>query len=242
MPYPDVLYIVKVSEKNEELKYSLRSLKNLKHCRIFISGYKPSWVKEDVIHLNPAQQKGQKYQNIKNNLLTAIKDSRLSDEFILMNDDFFIMHPVKRVPTLRRIKPIEHYIKFFSKLDGQSYYVKTMKATRDLLRSWGIKKIYSYELHVPFLYNKAKLLVLTDKLETDHYPHLRTIYGNYYNIAGQPIKDVKIINDTQDIPHESCYLSTIDESFASCRVGEYIRLSFPEKTILFTNTPRHSKS
>ena len=42
--YPDIVYFVKPSEDNDELKYSLRSLKNLNHGQVYLVGYRPSWV------------------------------------------------------------------------------------------------------------------------------------------------------------------------------------------------------
>ena len=42
----DFVYIVKEDEKNEDLKYSLRSIaKFYPENKVWIVGYKPSWVK-----------------------------------------------------------------------------------------------------------------------------------------------------------------------------------------------------
>lgn len=232
--YPDVLYLVRPSEDNDELKYSLRSLKNLNHGRVFIAGYKPSWVDERVEYI-PAEQTENKYQNIRNNWLAALNDTRLSDNFILMNDDFFIMSPTKDVMPLRRLENIDHYIQLFSKVNPESYYVETMKSARDLLREWNVKSDYSYELHTPMLFNKRKMLHLFDKLPSN-YPvsHIRTIYGNYYGINGSPIRDVKVINDAQDIAFNQQFLSTIDGSFESGAVGEFLRMKFA-KVLVFSH-------
>lgn len=221
--YPDVLYMVKPGEENEELKYSLRSLKNLNHGQVFIAGYKPSWVNDRILHI-PVDQDGEKYDNVRKNWLAALHDDRLSDDFVLMNDDFFIMQPTKEIPVLRRKKNIEHYIELFEKLNPTSHYVTTMKKSRDLLRSWGVEDIDSYDLHVPMLINKQKMLALFDK-ESD-FGHRRTVYGNYYKLGGERIADVKVINDAQAIPYTQQFLSTIDESFAQGKVGEYIRKKF----------------
>lgn len=234
---PDVLYLVKPSDDNEELKYSLRSLKNLRHGRVFIAGYKPSWVDERVEHIPVKQTEDKKYQNTSNNWRAALNDARLGDQFILMNDDFFIMKPTKRVPTLRRLKNIEHYIELFAKVDPDGYYVKTMKRTRDLLHSWGIKEISSYDLHVPMVFDKQKLIALFDKLPA-HPPirHTRTVYGNYYNIGGRRVHDVKVLNDNddQDMLYNGQFLSTIDESFQGGKVGDFLRKKFA-KVLVFSH-------
>lgn len=218
--YPDVLYFVKPAEKNEELKYSLRSLKNLNHGQVFLAGYKPSWVGDFIQHI-PTKQADGKYQNVYNNWLAALNDPRLSDDFILMNDDFFIMSPTTHIPPLRRMKNINHYINLYTKLDPESIYVKTMKQARDTLLSWGIKDISSYELHVPMLINKQKMIDLLKKVP--QMGHIRTIYGNYYGIGGDRIHDVKVIRDDQNIPYSQQFLSTIDESFESSKIGRFIR-------------------
>jgi|GEM_PF-989763 len=232
--YSDVLYLVKYSEDNEELKYSLRSLKNLNHGRVFIAGYKPAWVDSRVEHIQ-CRPGGKKYQSIRTDLLVALNDPRLSEDFVLMNDDFFIMQPTKRMPILRRIENIEHYINLFTKLDPDSYYVKTMREARELLISWGIMDIHSYELHVPMYFNKRKLLALLDKLPED-YPitHIRTIYGNYYDIGGEPVDDVKVINDEQDIPYDGQFVSTSDESFKNGNVGKMLRRKLA-KVLVFSH-------
>lgn len=260
--YPDVLYLVKPSENNDELKYSLRSLKNLNHGRVFLAGYKPSWVEAKYEHI-PVEQSSEKYQNARNNLMTALHDDRLSDDFILMNDDFFIMRPIDRIRPLRRLKPIEHYIELFRKLDPNSYYVKTMEQTRDLLHRWGIDEVDSYELHTPIVLNKHKLLKLMERVPAGMMPHVRTMYGNYYRIGGERIEDVKIIRDDQTIKADAQFLSTIDGSFESGMIGRYLRdrfsrvmvfshandpdgllgvvlaqLAFPEVDYLLTNHPQ----
>lgn len=43
----DIVYFVKESAKNEELRYSLRSLKNFPHGRVWFYGYCPSFLKPD---------------------------------------------------------------------------------------------------------------------------------------------------------------------------------------------------
>lgn len=228
---PDVLYFIKESEDNEELKYSLRSLKNLNHGKVFIAGYKPSWVSDSVYHI-PSQQSGEKYENVRSSRLAAMSDPRLGDDYILMHDDYFIMQPTKHVPALRRMKNIEHYIDLYTKLDPKSIYVSKMKKTRDVLNSLGISEISSYELHVPMLFNKKKLQEMYEKVPVGC--HLRTLYGNYYNIEGERIADVKIIRDDQNISYNQQFLSTIDESFQNGLVGKYLRNKFA-KVLVFSH-------
>lgn len=230
--YPDIVYFVKPSEDNDELKYSLRSLKNLNHGQVYLVGYRPSWVdkKYEFISTN---QNSDKYQNVRNNWLAALTDERISDDFVLMNDDFFIMQPTKNIPVLRRLKNIEHYINIYSKLKNDGRYVTEMKQARDILNSWGFSDISSYELHTPMLINKKKMLNLLSKFN-GCTSQLRTIYGNYYNIGGKKIIDVKIIRDDQDNSFDTQFISTIDESFKDGKIGHFLRKKFA-KVLIFSH-------
>lgn len=231
---PDVVYFVKPSEVNEELRYSLRSLKNVNHGNIYLIGYKPEWVDEKYIHI-PTKQRGNKYENIRENFLALLGSTAISDEFILMNDDFFVMSPTKSIPVLRRLKALEYYIGLFKKVDETSEYVTSMQATYDLLRSWDLKKLSSYELHTPMIFNKTKLRELFANMPKDFsVSHVRTLYGNYFDIGGERVRDVKVIRDDQNIPYNTQFLSTIDESFADGAVGTFLRQKFA-KVLVFSH-------
>ena len=61
----DIVYVVGENERNESLKYSLRSLKNIPHDDVYIIGHKPAWVK-NVKYVNRIQRVRNKFQNIFN--------------------------------------------------------------------------------------------------------------------------------------------------------------------------------
>jgi hypothetical protein len=43
---PDVVYVVRPGNRNEELRYSLRSIAaHLPHRRVWLAGFCPSWVR-----------------------------------------------------------------------------------------------------------------------------------------------------------------------------------------------------
>jgi len=231
--YPDVVYFVKPSEENDELRISLRSLKNLNHGKIVIVGHKPTWVSDRIIHISTSQIEGEKYSNVRKNWLALLEDDRISDTFILMNDDFYIMQPTEVVEPLRRIKPLDHYIELFAQLQANSHYVETMRRAHDLLKEWGINNPDSYELHVPMLFEKQKVIELFDRVP-ENVGHTRTMYGNYYKLGGKRIEDVKIINDDQAITYDQRFLSTSDESYSHGKVGAYLRKKFA-KVLIFSH-------
>src|SRR5690554_930418 len=96
----DIVYFLRVDDKNnsEELRYSLRSLKHIPHGNVFIVGEMPEWV-TNVTHIN-VQQTGTKNQNVTTGLRKAIRSELISDDFILMNDDFFFMKDIEEMPML----------------------------------------------------------------------------------------------------------------------------------------------
>ena len=231
---PDIVYFVKESENNDELRYSLRSLKNINHRRVFIIGHKPAWVSDRIINI-PTKQLGKKYDNVYQNWFLLLADERISEQFILMNDDFFIMKPTPVMPTLRRVEPIDHYIDVFTKINPVTHYVKTMRGVRDLLKSWGFEKIDSYELHTPMLFEKSKLRLLFKKVTTKYTGgHIRTLYGNYFQIGGERVHDVKVLEGIKSIPYSERFLSTSDGSFENHPVGEYIRRKFA-RVLMFSH-------
>jgi hypothetical protein len=230
--HPDIVYIVKEGDDNEELRYSLRSIKNLPHERVFIVGYKPSWV-TGVEHI-PVEQTKQKYKNASACWAAAYNSRRISNDFILMNDDFFIMKPINELPVLH-MGNIEKSIDFFEKKDGKySVYPTNLRNTCCALREFGIQveDIKSYDLHVPMMINKRKYRRLAklreEKVSSMLFLSGRTLYGNYYGIGGTEISDVKAEDNFFDFSRNSVFLSTNDVTFKSGKIGEYIRECFSE--------------
>lgn len=228
----DVVYIVKKQDKNEELRYSLRSLSNIPHGKVFIVGYKPTWVK-NVVHIPVFQNpRLSKYRNAHTNRIRACEDPRLSNDFIYFNDDFFVVKPVDDVPTYHRGN-LNQFIR--SHIVSARAYVEGAITTRKIMRAMGVREPYmSYELHIPMVLNKKKYLDLV-KLQRNHNLqgqtiHIRTLYGNYYNIGGEAIDDVKIRGDGFPYSKDLTFISTSDESFAKSEVGRFIRSKFPEKS------------
>lgn len=219
----DVVYILRNDIEGDELRYSLRSLKNLPHDKVWFFGGKPDGLKPDrQIEL---QQKGVSvWQRVCWTIKEVCKTKEVSDDFYLFNDDFFIMQPVEEVPyyydgTLK--KRIDNIKK---KTDGLgSLYSRNLERTRDVLMNER-KKTYNYAVHIPMKINKRKALYI---LENYKVPMFRSLYGNYWNVGGENRKDCKITDDTK--PNKTAvFLSTSDSAFKSKSVGEFIRSAFPE--------------
>jgi hypothetical protein len=171
-----VLYVYKQTEDDgQELKHSLRSLKNIRNWdgKVFIAGDKPSWIK-DVIHIIPRATGSSHMHDVEIKILAALDDDRLPDDFIYMNDDIYC---TKRSS-----------VKEFHKgdLDGErqtSFYNKAKRATAKYLWSQGIDEPLDYDVHTPMIMNKAerRMVSIIVRPSLRGIPLLpRSIYGNLY--------------------------------------------------------------
>jgi hypothetical protein len=182
----DVLFLVRRGDVNEELRYSLRSLANVPHGRVWIAGHRPAWVSADVGLVRVQQFRG-KHSNAKANLEAALRCDEISESFLYMNDDFFVMQPMESVPALHRGSIAE----VAAEQPGSSDYVEAMHATRRILVDLGIPEPLSYELHVPMLVTRSGML---EALQWVNHPRIqeRSLYGNLAGVGGERIEDLKV--------------------------------------------------
>lgn len=196
---------------NEELRYSIRSLyKNIKDPNVWIVGGRPDWYVGNYIKVN---QNKTKHVNVRNNLNKIISSKDIEDNFILMNDDFFIMKPTLDIPYFHGGLLINKVKKFKTNAKTSSY-TKMLSDTYDTLIKKQIQDPLDYAIHVPMKINKENLSKVI-------YPALsiRTMYGNLYNVGGTPIEDVKVhLNrpwqESFDYKKNTKFLSTNDQSFS----------------------------
>lgn len=223
--------MVKVGERNEELRWSLRALSHLPHDRVWVAGYRPRFLAKNVGHVAVNQRPGRRYENSTANLLAACEHPEVSDEFIFMQDDVFVMRPMEEVPTLHR-GPLSEVTDYYTQ-KGSVNYLRGMKETARMLEFLGIKDILSYELHAPMVLSKRLMAEairtsLSRPLFDTRCFHKRTFYGNRYQVGGEQTHDFKVFGRTQEWSEEWPFLSTTDRSFAKDPVGKHIQARFPE--------------
>jgi hypothetical protein len=208
----DFVYLCR-NGNNEELRYSIRSVyKHVDSPKIWVVGGKPSWYTGNYAK---SDQSGDKYKNVINSLNTIVNNEGISDDFILMNDDFYIIKPIKKIQTYHGGK-FKNKVDLFSKNARSSYYTSLLKNTMTELKNAGIEDPLDYAIHVPIELNKEKLSTVINPNVS-----IRTIYGNLFNVGGIEIDDVKFHRvatrkwaknpDLDTINFE--YLSTGDDSF-----------------------------
>jgi hypothetical protein len=232
----DIVIPVKTSYINEELRYTLRSIaKNMPGHKIWLLGYKPVWLDGPVEFIRVEAPVSNKYRNVAASIRTACKDNRISENFLLFNDDFFVVKPVTEHTDFKRC-PITDSIERLSSLNSHSKtYLNSLKLTDDILRRMGFDNPADYGLHIPITYNRKKWLKAWNT-QLEHNPeklpvHMRTIYGNMYDLAQDFMNDIKISNLEDSPTGDETYLSANDSSFTQGKIGEYIRERFQEVCI-----------
>lgn len=230
----DVVYILKESEKNEELIYSLRSLVNLPHNKIFCVGGCPKEInKNSIIHIKTIQNNN-KYQNTLKGLEIVCSDERLSDNFILMNDDFFIISPVLNIEEELNLNwgTIEDSIKrYYTKHKSTNMWMKGLIETKDFLEKMGINNPLNFELHIPFILNKKEFLEMINLPNINFIKALqrRTMIGNLYKKNTIFSHDVKVFQKTNFNPKNfTKFLSCSDKGFQV--IKSYLQTKFPIKS------------
>lgn len=219
MPLPDIVYVVRESEDNEALRYSLRSLVHLPHGKVFMSGYTPSWVR-GVVSINREQDHAPDLANSNTNLYAALIQPDLSDDFIVMNDDFFIMEPVESIPVLHQ-GSLDARIAAY-RTDNRFEQAYSLIRTKEWLEKNGYSSLLSYELHMPMVYNRQKLLQVFHRWQP--YPLFtlrpRTCYGNVYHLNGQEVNDAKDSTNKEDV-----FISA-GRDFNTSYTGQFVRSHF----------------
>lgn len=226
----DIVIPLKRAIINEELRYTLRSIcENVSHEIVWLSGYKPSFLQGPVGEVPVSVPFGNKYNKAANNILAACKHSEVTDDFMLFNDDFFVMKPLKDFKNMHRGLLTDH-MKELEVKGITNPYSHGMQRTYDLLQALGHKEPLDYGLHIPMIINKQKWIDMWKQLKElnpEGKPvHLRTFYGNIYNIGGEEIKDSKIAEFDEVPTGEEIFLSSNDDSFAQGEIGRHVMQRF----------------
>ena len=208
----DYVYICR-SGDNDELRYSLRSIEeNMPKGRVWVVGHRPIWYIGDFI---PVDDIGGKFDNIVNCIKTVSENNNISDNFILMNDDFFALNPIDKLKNYHG-GLLENKIARYKELRMAPKYIRLLELTLKQLKENGINNPIDYDIHVPIIMNKT---ILKDAINLAFFP--RSAYGNLAKLEAIKITDVKIYSNGEKINwHEiinNDFVSTEDNSFISLK-------------------------
>lgn len=188
----DIVYInQKTPYKNNELRYSLRSLEKCvsNYDKVYVVGYKPDFVSDMVIHLPCEDKFTNRAKNIMTKVLIAAECESVSNDFMLLNDDYFFLNPVD-APTY------PYYYKCdltktiqIQRNEYQQHVIPTFKALLD--RGLPTK---NFDTHKPIIYNKELFQEVVSQYDwnREYGFILRSIYCNTLLIEGVERIDNKI--------------------------------------------------
>ncbi len=219
----NIVYPYKIANNND-LKFSLRSLKYLKipYNDVYILGDKPKWLKNT---------KTINHQLKDNHQLDTISklykySQTVGGDFILMNDDFFLLKNVKQIKYYYH----ESILDYANTRYGA--YKHTATRTYELLVSAG-KPTFNFSLHVPIILNSEKLIELIRLFGVKPF-HLRSLYCNYFELPKVVMQDVKIksystFSDWRTRKRRR-FLSTSDSVSRNIKFIDFLLNKFPEKS------------
>ncbi|MBP5723962.1 MAG: hypothetical protein J6X18_10385 [Bacteroidales bacterium] len=224
----DVVYFVKNAPINEELRYSLRSVDaNFPHRKVWIYGGKPSDIEPDVF-VSVRQVGLTKWEKVRNMLRLVCENKSITEDFWLFNDDFFVnqkptdFQPIYDGSIYKRIVQIES-----RNYDKPSPYTAQLRQmVKELERRCPDSPMNNYAVHFPMLVNREKMMTILNRFQS---PMFRVLYGNYWDIGGVDMKDMKILRNS-GVPDDALYLSSDDSSFMTREIGRYIRKKFNQKS------------
>ena len=224
----DVVYIIKNDPTGAELMYSLRSVDQNFPCRkLWIYGGKPRNIEPD--EYVPYEQKGStKWEKVCDTLKQICKNSEVSQNFWLFNDDFFVLKPIEK-PFVYYAGTLQDRIDYIeTKSRARTLYTIQMRNLVDILELSGCPTL-NYAVHIPILIDKDMGLEVLENYPT--CPMFRGLYGNYWEIGGKEIPaDVKIVGTSIKIPSDWEFCSTLDASFGRGKAGITLREKFSKKS------------
>jgi hypothetical protein len=204
---------------NMELRLSLRSIeKHLRPERVIVCGHDPGFLSDKVEYiLNfPAKKENDAAWGIKENLLALCNHPDTPDTFTLLNDDYFILQPIKDFPYYHKGE-----LRDAMERIGSGIFYGHLLATAVVLEK---KKLPTkhFDGHWPIVYDKQKLKKIIEEQDwtVPLGPTIRSIYCNTLGIEGEYMEDCKA-NKPQNWPvfcEGKPMISVGDESFDSnCR-------------------------
>ena len=225
----DFVYICK-DGNNEELRYSIRSVvQSFPDSNIWVVGGKPTWYNGNYISI---KQVLTKYRNAIQNLNAICSSNEISEKFILMNDDFYIVKNINSIETYHGGLLLDK-INLYQKINSNSNYTRKLAATYKKIKSLNIENPLDYELHVPMVMEKKKLKEI---LQNNDQFLWRSIYGNVFSVGGEQMEDVKVYTKGPLVlksynlkKDEHIYLSSADTSFDMI-LSSILKKQFTEKT------------
>lgn len=205
----DIVIPYRITNHTKELRYCMRSIETYLTGvgQVFIVGDLPDWI-QNVVHIPFADNPDWRYKerNIYEKTQAACNDERVSDPFLFMNDDHYLLGRMAASST--------PYL-YGNCLTSGKYNDTTLSNTFGVLGSWAF-----YDIHFPILYSKERYKRAVGRVDWNkHYGYcIKSLYCCYNEIQGARVDDQKL-----RLPNErptGTWFSTSDKSFTESIMQE----------------------
>jgi len=234
----DLVYILGTGSRwnDNEIRYSLRSVQNYFPAvgKVFIIGECPEWA-TNVIHIKVPDKYDNKLLNARAKYLAAATNPQISKNFVLMNDDFFILREIDEIPNFSR-GTIEEMMSQHPTKNG--YYYRSLWDTHKRLDGMGIKDPIDFEVHAPIIFNKEKLETVIGMIGSEKVFSIRSCYGNLMNLEPTKVIDFKAANIAEFAYQKmrgADYLSINDALICDDDFREWLRTKYRRMSKYETN-------
>lgn len=231
-----IVYPVRPGETNEELRFSLRSLRNYPAAdAVWIVGFCPSWV--TGVEVIAGNASASPRTNVYQNLLSAMRHPDVAEDVVVFNDDFFVTAPVTEVQTFHR-GTLDSHLSLPSIRASSSWWSETLRLTRTVLLEAGVFEPLSFEVHMPMPFQKSLMVETMERfagVNPVNPPQWRSLYGNLHVDRVVQVEDCKA---TRSGPIRTPFHSTSDLSWRM--YAKQMRELFPEPC-QFEGAPRPAR-
>lgn len=220
------------TQHNIELRYCLRSIEKYLSGvgNIFIIGHCPEWV-QSVIHIPADEDPRNRFRdrNIMNKMLLACKDERVSDDFLMVHDDHFLLADYEACAF--------PYYHCGDLVPGAGQYGETKRNTINILG-----RINNYDAHCPMLFNKELFMKSMPFIDwSKWYGYcLKTLYCGVNLIMGEYMEDMKIrmpikAEEINQMIAGRLWFSIGDRCFTEGGMKEVLQTLYPNPSKYETN-------
>jgi hypothetical protein len=214
-----VIYPYKREGYEFELRFSLRSLANMAHGRVIVAG-DASRITSNLVEYVPNPQHRNRYLASTGNIVAAIERLGISGDFILMNDDFFMMRRYQ--PKLYHRGRLSAYLQTPG---PRGSYRAAIERTLDVCKAHGVDDPLFYGLHAPVVMDAQKLCDLVREFRGRNYL-LKSLYFNLHKQPSTLRKDAKLSRWAWPVPNAPV-LSTSDRVAKMPEFRRWLASQFP---------------
>lgn len=220
----DVVYPFRRPTYEFALRYSLRSVAAyVPHDRVVVAGDRPRHTSSAATWVRVERQ-ADRFRSSTANIAAAIDRAGIEGEFIVMNDDMFVLRPWRFRREHRCT--IEEYL---ASGVPRGSYLQAVKRTRAVLAAHGVAEPLFFGLHTPTVYDAQMLREMIREFEGESLL-LRTVYGNLVPGPSAQRADVKA-HAWDGAPPADDVFSTSDKCERQRGFRAWIRARFPHRSV-----------